>query len=437
MYNALKRGLTCLLVWACLFLTPAVTAFGAADKIDTVKLTFSYDRTPKAGEEAGTVEAKSTSRAFTVERAEYTNNTRIWELGDRPEVTVTLSAAQGFRFSYTSSGHFKLSGCGAEFDRARVRDNGGTLVLEVLLKTVEGKLGEPQDLEWDGTYAMWSKLDNAREYEVRLYRNKSQIETVTTRNTSYDFCDKITRQGDYAFRVRGISRYDSKAGSWSGYSDGNSFTGGGALDSARGTWIQNQTGWWYRYGNGDYPTDCWKQIKGVWYYFNGDGYMLNGWQRIDGRWYYLDGSGAMATGWQFINGRWYYLERNGAMAIGWKLLDGRWYYLDGNGAMAVDWQLINGNWYYLDGSGAMVTGWRFINGWWRYLEQDGAMAVGWRYLDGAWYFLDGNGVMLTGWQYINGYWYYLGGNGAMLSAGWTADGYYVGESGRWDGAIHR
>lgn len=375
----------------CLVMATSLTAFAATDKIDTVKLTFSYGQTPKAGDAVGTVSARTTSKEFTVESAEYSNETSQWELGDRPEVIVMLSASEGFRFSYTTSSHFKLSGCGAEFDKAKVKDGGSALELKVSLKRVEGKVDEPGNLEWDNTYAMWEQVDGAKEYEVRLYRNKTQAASVTTRETAYDFRDKITKGGDYSFRVRGISRYDGKAGSWSDYSDSNTFTNEGASDSTSGTWIQNQTGWWYRYRNGDYLTDCWKYINHNWYYFNSDGYMLCGWQRIGGRWYYLEDSGAMLTGWRFINGRWYYLE----------------------------------------GSGAMLTGWQLISGWWYYLEADGSMASGWKYLSGSWYFLNGSGVMLTGWQLINGVWYYLDGNGAMYASRQTPDGYYVGASGAW------
>lgn len=374
-----------------IFATPA---FAAAKKIDTVKLTFSYGETPKAGEAVGTVTARTTSKDFTVESAEYTNDTDEWSIGDRPEVTVVLSAAPDFRFSYTTSSHFKLSGCGADFRKAKVQDSGDSLTLQVYLKRVEGKLEEPGELDWDGTKAMWSESEGAKEYEVRLYRGKTQAASVTTRNTTYNFRDKITKSGEYSFRVRAISQYDGKAGSWSDYSDTNTFTstsgaGGSVFGSA--TWMRNQTGWWYQYDNGDYLTDCWKNINHVWYYFNSDGYMLNGWQFIDGRWYYLDNSGAMLTGWQFINGRW----------------------------------------YYLDNSGAMLTGWQFINGYWFYLETDGSMATGWKYLNENWYFLNSSGVRLTGWQDINGNWYLLDANGVMYAGRQTPDGYYVNGSGVW------
>ncbi|MCD7908070.1 MAG: hypothetical protein LUH04_10400 [Clostridium sp.] len=218
------------MILGCLFLSlgcsvlGATTAFAASEKIDNARITFSYDQAPKAGEAPGTVTAKTTSKQFTVESAEYTNDVDQWRLGDRPEVTVTLIAADGYRFYYTSSNHYKLSGSGVEFRRAKVLDGGSGLTLEVYLKRVEGKPDEVGSLEWDGSYVMWDEIDGGKHYEVRLYRNKSLVTTATTTKTTYDFRTDITRGGDYTFRVRGIARYDGKAGSWSDYSDESTFS---------------------------------------------------------------------------------------------------------------------------------------------------------------------------------------------------------------------
>lgn len=424
-------------ILGCLFLSlgfsglTGITAFAAAERIDNARITFSYDQAPKAGEAPGTVAAATTSKEFTVESAEYANDTDRWTLGDRPEVTVILNAADGYRFYYTSSSHFKLSGCGAEFRKAKVLDGGNSLRLEVYLKRVEGRPDQAQSLEWDGSYAMWDEIDGVKHYEVRLYRNKTLVTTVTTANTVYDFRSDITRGGDYTFRVRGIARYDGKAGSWSDYSDESTFSNYEAENYGKGSWIQNQRGWWYRYHNGDYPVSCWKNIDGAWYYFNNNGYMLTGWQKIGGKWYYLETNGVMLTGWRFINGNWYYLEPSGAMATGWKNIGGPWYYLGPSGAMLTGWQYIGSRWYFLDSSGAMLTGWQSINGNWYYLDGSGAMLTGWQQINGRWYYFDGSGAMLTGWHYINGRWYCFDGNGAMYANQHTPDGYFVDGSGVW------
>ena len=419
----------------CLFLSLSIsglagfTAFAAAEKIDTARITFSYEQAPKAGEAPGAVTAKTTSDQFTVESAEFTNDVDQWRLGDRPEVTVILRAAEGYRFSYTTSSHFKLSGAGSEFRRAKVLDSGARLTLEVYLKRVEGKPEQVQYLEWDGPYAMWDEVDGVKHYEVRLYRNRKLLTTVTTTKTTYDFRSNITQGGDYTFRVRGIARYDGKAGDWSDHSDESTFSDYEAARYSNGSWVQNQRGWWYRYNNGDYPASCWKNIDNAWYYFDRDGYMCTGWQKIDSKWYYLESNGVMLTGWRFINGSWYYLEPSGVMLTGWRNIGGRWYYLNPSGAMLTGWQWINNRWYYLEPSGAMLTGWQFINGSWYYLDGSGAMVTGWLHLNGTWYYLDNSGAMFTGWHDIGGRWYFFDGSGAMYANRRTPDGHYVDGSG--------
>lgn len=62
-----------------------------------------------------------------------------------------------------------------------------------------------------------------------------------------------------------------------------------------GEWIQNETGWWYRYDDGSYPTSCWKKINGEWYSFDANGYMRDdGWYQEGDAWYYLNSDGSMA-----------------------------------------------------------------------------------------------------------------------------------------------
>ena len=59
--------------------------------------------------------------------------------------------------------------------------------------------------------------------------------------------------------------------------------------------MQDSTGWWYRYKNGEYPKNQWEYIDDHWYWFNESGYMTTGWQQVYGKWYYMDQWGAMTT----------------------------------------------------------------------------------------------------------------------------------------------
>lgn len=109
--------------------------------------------------------------------------------------------------------------------------------------------------------------------------------------------------------------------------DDDDNNGGGSSSSRRtsngsgasaGQWIQDATGWWFRFTNGSYPASSWQYLPyngtSRWYHFNAAGYMDSGWfTDVDGQTYYLnpvsDGTkGAMLVGWQQIDGQWYYFN---------------------------------------------------------------------------------------------------------------------------------
>lgn len=79
-----------------------------------------------------------------------------------------------------------------------------------------------------------------------------------------------------------------------------------------GTWLKDDTGWWFQRHEGTYPAGIWQECTteagSGWYHFDGAGYMQHGWfTDIDGNTYWLhdteDGNyGAMLTGWQWIDG---------------------------------------------------------------------------------------------------------------------------------------
>lgn len=337
---------------ACMVLGSAFTAQAADTKIDKVRLTFSYDREPKSGEDIGNIHVKTDSNEFRVDYAEYTNDVDTWSVGDEPTVRVELTAKDGYRFYYKSKSHYTLSGCSAEFKDADIYDSGSYMELTVTLKRVGGKLSGAENLEWSGTTAYWDEVEGSKNYEVKLMRDERTVTTVETTSTAYDFGGYINKEGTYTFKVRAISNYNNRVGEWSEESPDYDVDEEDTWRTGRGRWIADQNGWWYAYDGGGYPAACWKQIDNVWYYFNRSGYMATGWQRIDGTWYYLAPSGAMTTGWQNVNGVWYYMDGSGAMQTGWEYVGGKWYYLGDNGAMYANTTTPDG--HYVDGSGARV-----------------------------------------------------------------------------------
>ena len=74
--------------------TAAFPAFAADTKINTVKLTFRYDKAPASGDDIGDITVTAGGSTYTVESAEYTNadDKDTWTVGDVPEVKVELSA---------------------------------------------------------------------------------------------------------------------------------------------------------------------------------------------------------------------------------------------------------------------------------------------------------------------------------------------------------
>jgi len=112
----------------------------------------------------------------------------------------------------------------------------------------------------------------------------------------------------------------------------SSHSGSGSSGSYRhvatgktGEWVQNATGWWFRYSDGTWPAAKWVELTwnnvSSWYYFGIDGYMVSGWLSDGGHWYYLhpqsDGTqGYMYTGWHEIGGKWYYFNTQAGGPLG-------------------------------------------------------------------------------------------------------------------------
>lgn len=86
-----------------------------------------------------------------------------------------------------------------------------------------------------------------------------------------------------------------------------------------GEWIQDDTGWWYRWSDGTYPAGNWFQdpADGKYYMLDGQGYMRTGWIDWNEKRYYCDlagvPSGAMVTGEYYIDGILYRFDNSGAM----------------------------------------------------------------------------------------------------------------------------
>lgn len=318
-------------------LLSSMTAF-ARSSVGSISLGFSSDIT--AGESGGTVSVwqRDSNSRYYIGDYEIANedDDDDWSINDRPEVEVELIANDGYYFDSKSKSNFSLSGDGATYKNAIISSNSQRLVLTVKLDKLGGG-EEATGLTWDeeSGEASWDELSWADEYEVRLRRGGSTVgSTVKTSDTSYDFSERITRNGYYSFEVRGIDDGNGKGdwaesnewyvssseardlsgshgGSYNSGSSGNSNSGSSKGPGANlGQWIQDQTGWWYRNSNGSYAVNNWQYIKSVWYFFDERGYMKTGWILWKDKWYYCDGSGAMLANTTTPDG--YRVDRDGA-----------------------------------------------------------------------------------------------------------------------------
>lgn len=187
-----------------------------------------------------------------------------------------------------------------------------------------------------------------------------------------------------------------------------------------GSWLKDNTGWWYRNTDGTYPRNQWQYIDRNWYHFDQNGYMQTGWLQLGNTWYYLKPSGAMAIGWEKVGGDWYYLNSSGAMQTGWLQLGNTWYYLKSSGAMASN-EWVDGGVYYVDANGIYIPGktqttgsWQKDNtGWW-YRNADGSYLTDkWEEINSKWYHFNTSGYMETGWITTGDLWYHLAESGEL------------------------
>ena len=217
----------------------------------------------------------------------------------------------------------------------------------------------------------------------------------------------------------------------------------------KGTWIQDSTGWWFRYPDGTWPADKWAYIGGYWYYFGKDGYRKTGWLDLNGVRYYLNEEGQMAVGWKKMDDTWYYFDGSGVMYTGWLTVGSTKYYMDTEGKMLTGWQYIDNHWYYMASWGGMYTGIQtiddkmynfgsegyLIDSWikrdeiWYYMQSDRNYATGWRKIWNYSYYFDSDGAMYTGKHEINGKTYDFGTSGGILTGWYIKDNiwYYTKE----------
>ena len=184
-------------------------------------------------------------------------------------------------------------------------------------------------------------------------------------------------------------------------------------------WVEDDGGWYYIDGNGNYASG-WRNIDGNTYYFDtSTNYMVHGWLPSGGYYYYMGYPGAPDPGAMYMSG-WLNDTEGGGTAS-----DPLWYYLDTDGTMRHGWLYDGGYYYYMGYPGAPLSGVMYNHGWmedtdgtWYYFEESGARHHGWLRLSGYDYYLGDDGKMRTGTQELSEY----------IGAQFNADGELIEDS---------
>lgn len=255
----------------------------------------------------------------------------------------------------------------------------------------------------------WQKIDG------KWYYFDKNVETYGIMETGWLLYENTW----YYLKATGEMASDEWVGGGKYYVDANGVYIPGKV-KVTGSWLKDNTGWWYRNTDGTYPRNQWQYIDGNWYHFDQNGYMQTGWLQLGNTWYYLKPSGAMAIGWEKVGGDWYYLNSSGAMQTGWLQLGNTWYYLKSSGAMASN-EWVDGGVYYVDANGIYIPGktqttgsWQKDNtGWW-YRNADGSYPTDkWEEINSKWYHFNTSGYMETGWITTGDLWYHLAESGEL------------------------
>lgn len=310
------KGFLRLLLVMIFALNIACSAFASeSEKITEVNLEI--EAYLEDSESRGDVSVSTGDTTYRIRNIEVLNENEDWSKV-APKISVDFKAKKGYYFGTADEEMFSFEGDEVTFVSAKVKNSGSGMTLIFTLGSDEDDLSV-HGLSWneeDG-FAEWEENDNARVYQVKLYRNDVAVgSTRTTKNTTYDFSEATSKSGRYRFMVRAVGN-GSERGAWETSEiwhvladEEEDLTGGMTASKLPATtsllpvvngksaecWEKDETGWWYRYADGNYPSARWAKINGKWYFFDENGYMKTGWVKYKSKWYYCDESGAMLSG---------------------------------------------------------------------------------------------------------------------------------------------
>lgn len=266
------------------FLIPG-TAF-AREKIGEISLNFSADL--DTDEEWPPVTVSGDEEGYLIDDFKF----QVDQSEKYPQGVVTLIADDDYYFGTIKASSCTLEGEGAVFVKA-IKKTSSQLNLTVSFHEMgDGQIQSPGGLGWlQGGVASWDRIPAAKAYQIRLMKDGKSLvpESFETTGCSYDFSSYITEPGNYYFRVRAISRYNSSTISeWKdspAYQvDENSLARIQAksiqLPNTPGRWIFDNGAWYWENPGGSRASLQWVFYNNGRYYLNADARMAVGWNWI-------------------------------------------------------------------------------------------------------------------------------------------------------------
>ncbi len=323
----------------------------ASTKTSITSVDISVDNSLEFGESNTDVEATTSSSYYDVYSVSVTNvPSDGWEDGDNPKLTIKLELEDpdDYKWAVTKSS-VDITDTNGTGTVSSVSNGSNYLTITYVMADLDDS-DESYDLDisdtdWDESngIASWEEAEDAKKYEVRLYRGSTLLTTVTTTDNEYNFANYFTQDGTYKFKVRGVyssshkgsfetsddldvtsseaasikstytgstSSSSTSSGSGSPAAAISTSTGGaGSAVTTVGQWIKDSSGWWYKNADGSWPAATWQFINSKWYYFNQSGYMATGWVKWNSNWYYCGADGAMYQNATTLDG--YYVNASG------------------------------------------------------------------------------------------------------------------------------
>ena len=288
-----KKVAAALLCAALISGMTGMTALAVVEtKISSVSLVVEADMEVGQNIQDQEIEVTPKSDKYSAGEYEFLNTGFSWSEEDIPVVKVSIYAEDGYKFAVSKD---KITLKGATFVDYSREDESHTLVITMQLPPLAEQTSAIEQAAWTSTTGVsWSQSTGAGSYEVKLYRDGKTVGTTkTTAGNSYDFSAAMTKAGTYFYRVRPVNRLKPEnKGEWvespSRYIDNDTAAAIYQNGSPAGEWKQDESGWWYRNGDGTYTVSNWQQIDGAWYFFNERGYMATGWEDWNGKRNYSD-----------------------------------------------------------------------------------------------------------------------------------------------------